>query len=153
MLLFYSNPKGVSMGAYSVLWPIHAILMGVSFAAMAAGIIIAVFYKKKRWRLKAHKIAAYGGVVGAVIALVLAIIMVSLSHGAHFSSFHGIFGIITLIFVVSAPVFAELVYKSRAKPNAKKGLRKVHIVIGVVSLGMMTVTILYGLRIAGIIYF
>lgn len=139
------------MGVYSVLWPIHAILMGVSFAAMATGIIIAVFLKKKKWRLEVHKNLGYGGAICAVAALVLAVVMISLTHGAHISSIHAIFGTITIVFIIIAPALATIMYKSKAKPQTKKGLRIVHIYVGVIALALMTVTIFFGLRIAGII--
>ena len=139
------------MNIYSILWPIHAVLMGLSFLAMLTGMFISRYGKGKKWWLKTHRGLGTGGGIGAVIALVIATIMVSVSHGYHLSSPHSIIGLITIVLIILTPLIGSRMLKPKA--SGKKVLRVVHRWIGRVTLVMMAATILFGLRIAGIIYF
>lgn len=138
------------MGSYSVLWRIHAVLMSASFLMMLAGVIINMFFKKYKNRIKIHKVLGYTGSGSGVIASVLAVIMIGITHGYHFSNTHTILGIITAILLAVVPVFSNLMLKV---PGAgkKRIFRTAHVWLARVSLVMMAIVIVMGLRYAGII--
>ena len=133
---------------YSELWPVHAILMSLSFALMVIGMILS-FQKSKKWRLDVHKKLSMTGAILGIIALAIAVYMISASYGLHFSVFHSIIGIITLALILLTPFFGYAVFKT--KKLDKKQLRSLHLWVGRVTLVLMVVTIVAGLRLVGIL--
>jgi hypothetical protein len=136
---------------YSVLWPVHAILMGAAFLAMLIGMFISRYGKGKKWWFKTHRWLGRGGSMGALVALILSVVMISFTHGAHLSSLHAVLGAITIVLLLITPFLGARMMKREAKN--KKAVRIVHRWMGRATLVMMAVTILFGLRISGLIYF
>ncbi|HAK46387.1 MAG TPA: hypothetical protein DCO79_10785 [Spirochaeta sp.] len=133
---------------YGVLWRIHAILMSSSFIALAAGIVISILYKKRKWRYKAHqRLGIYAGTSG-LTALILAGIMVQAYSGYHLNSTHAILGLTSGLLLILTPI-AGLRMK---KAVNKKRLRLIHRILGGLTAVMMLITILLGLGYTGIIY-
>ncbi len=141
------------MLSYSVLWPIHGILMGLAFFLMLAAMLIARYGKKKRWWYTVHKRLNITGSLGAVAAMVIAVIMVSLSHGIHLASTHAVLGAVTFLFIVLTPLLGFGIRSRRVKPAYKKKVRTVHHWFGRITLVLMAVTLYFGLRISGLIYY
>ena len=139
------------MSIYSVLWPIHAVLMGIAFVLMFTAMGIARYQKKKRWWYTLHKRLNLIGAVAAVIAMVIAVIMVSLSHGVHIASLHALLGLLTFILVIATPIIGFGIRSQKVKPKFKKQVRIVHHWLGRITLLSMAVTIFFGLQIAGLI--
>src|SRR6056297_278720 len=139
------------MSIYSVLWPIHGVLMGIAFVLMLTAMSIARYQKKKRWWYQVHKRLNLIGAVAAVIAMVIAVIMVSLSHGVHIASLHALLGLLTFILVIATPIIGFGIRSQRVKPKFKKQVRIVHHWLGRITLLSMAVTIFFGLQIAGLI--
>lgn len=131
------------------MWPIHAILMGVSFLGMLAGVIIRLTAKKQKWWYKTHHGLGYLGAIGAAAAIILAIIMISLTHDIHLGTFHSIIGAVTLFFIFAS--FIIILFFKVAKKEAKKGIRITHRVVGWITFPLMIVTIILGMQIAGLI--
>ena len=131
------------------MWPIHAILMGVSFLGMLAGVIIRLTAKKQKWWYKTHHGLGHVGALGAAAALILAIIMISLTHDMHLGTFHSVVGAVTLVFVFAS--FIIILFFKGVKKEAKKGIRIAHRIVGWITLPLMIVTIIFGLQIAGLI--
>jgi cytochrome b561 len=131
------------MDIYSVLWRIHAILMGAAFAAMLTGFIIARAGRKKKWWFKVHRGLGSGGASGALAALAMAVLMISLTHGFHFGNAHTIVGIIAMVFITLTFILPALF--RRVKKEAKLPLRRIHKASGVLSLGLMAASIVLGL--------
>ncbi len=125
--------------------------MGLSFLAMLTGMFISRYGKGKKWWLKTHRRLGTGGGIGALVALVIATIMVSVSHGYHLSSSHSIVGLITIVFIIITPLIGSRMLKPKA--SGKKVLRVIHRWIGRITLVLMAVTVLFGLRVSGILYF
>ena len=138
------------MDSYSVLWRIHAVLMSASFLMMLTGVVINMVMKKNKNRIKIHKTLGYAGSGSGIAAAILAFIMIGTTHGYHFSNTHAVLGIITAALLVIVPVFSNLMLKV---PGAgkKKVFRAVHIWLARISLVMMSVVIVMGLRFAGVI--
>ena len=137
------------MDIYSVFWRIHAILMSAAFAAMLAGFIIARTGRRTKWWFKVHRGLGSGGAIGALAALALAIVMISLTHGFHLSNAHTIVGIIAMFFITLTFILPALF--RRVKKEAKLPLRRIHKGSGVLSLGLMLASIILGLTFVGIL--
>jgi len=130
------------------LWPYHALAMSLGFALMICGVITARFFRKKRWWMKAHK--ALGGIaaVSVIAGLIISVIMVSKSHGNHFSEPHTYLGGLTILFVVSTPILGYMQFKIHKR---REMLRNLHRWWGRITLILILLTILGGLLLAGII--
>jgi hypothetical protein len=114
-------------GEIIILWPYHAALMLSSFFFIGTGIAIARFLKKKKWRLKAHKIFTVIGVSLGMAGLILGVIMVELSTGVHFRILHDIIGTISVLTFIITPILGFLIFKIKRK---RKQIRFAHIWIG-----------------------
>jgi protein-S-isoprenylcysteine O-methyltransferase Ste14 len=137
---------------YSILWPIHAILMGVSFLLILSGMMISRYGKKKKWWLKTHRSFGSIGSIGAVAALILAVVMISVTHGYHLSNTHGIFGLITVVLLLVTPFMGYWMTSPKGgSAEVKKKLRVIHRWIGRVTILFMAVTTIFGLQLSGIL--
>ena len=139
------------MSIYSVLWPIHAVLMGLSFVLMLTAMSIARYQKKKSWWYTLHKRLNLIGAGAVVTAMVIAVIMVSLSHGVHIASLHAVWGVVTFALVIATPIIGFGIRSRKVKPTYKKQVRVLHHWLGRITLLSMAVTIFFGLQIAGLI--
>ena len=139
------------MSTYSVLWPIHAVLMGLSFLLMFTAMSIARYQKKKRWWYTIHKRLNLIGAGAAAIGMVIAVIMVALSHGVHIASLHAVLGVLTFILVIVTPIIGYGIRSPKVNPTYKKQVRIVHHWLGRFTLLSIALTIFFGLQIAGLI--
>jgi Kef-type K+ transport system membrane component KefB len=139
------------MQTYAILWPIHGVLMGLSFLLMLTAMLIARYAKKRRWWYTVHKRLNITGALGAAVALIIAVVMVSLSHGYHLLSTHAILGAVTFLFIVVTPFFGFAIRSRKVPPARKKAVRHIHHWLGRTTLLLMAVTIFFGLSISGIL--
>lgn len=137
------------MDIYGVFWRIHAILMGAAFASMLSGFIIARSARKTKWWFKVHRGLGSGGAIGALAALIIAVVMISLTHGFHFSNIHTLLGIVSIFFITLTFILPALF--RRVKKEAKKPLRILHKAGGALSLALMLASIVLGLTFVGIL--
>jgi hypothetical protein len=114
-------------GEVTSLWPYHAALMLSGFILMGIGIAIARYLKKKKWRMKVHKIVTVLGVSLGMAGLVIGIMMVEQTIGVHFRILHDIIGTISVITFIITPVLGYLMFKIKGKG---KQIRMAHIWIG-----------------------
>lgn len=134
---------------YTQLWPVHAILMSLSFALMLCGMIVSRFFKKRRWWLMIHRCLQWtGGIIG-IVGLATSIYMVSVSTGVHFRVLHSIFGLIVIGLIIFTPILGYSIFK--VKPEKKSSLRLMHRWTGRTTLVLMAATIVMGLLVAGIL--
>lgn len=135
--------------AYEILWRVHALLMSTSYLALFSGILISLFFKKKKWRHKTHRnLGIYAGISG-VTALILAFVMVQIFSGVHFTSLHAIAGGVTgLILILTPPAGRQI-----RKVKDKKRMKRIHRIMGYTTAAFMAVTILFGLMFVGILSF
>ena len=132
MTAFYAHAGGVTAG----------------FLVLAAGFAIVKFYRQKRWWLKAHRMAGYAGALCFLAGLAAAVAMVAQSGEAHLKLPHAWLGISTIALVVATPVVGQLQFRIRSRIRQ---LRSVHRWSGRLMLALALLTVLSGLRTAGII--
>ena len=131
---------------FSLLWKIHAVLMGISFLSMAGGVIISLLKKRIKGFFILHKnlgiTAACTGITGIIIAMV----MVQVSGGHHLTSLHSYLGALTALLLISTPLLMLM-----KRTRGKKPFRVVHRISGFLTLFLMALTIFLGLNLVGII--
>lgn len=143
-----NSTPALSLG-YSELWPVHAVLMSVSFVLLLAGMIISGFFKKKRWWLKVHKRLQWIGGISGIAGLATAVLMVSVSTGVHFRLPHSISGLFGIVLIIANLALGLAIFK--VKTENKKRIRILHRWTGRILLGLMAAVIIMGLIIAGIL--
>ncbi len=121
--------------------------MSTSFLAMLAGILVSLFFKKKKWRFKVHKrLGIYAGVSG-LTALILAATMVQIYNGVHFTSLHAVLGAFTGLLLMLTPLAGLRILRSRQAHRQKI----LHKLAGYTTVVMMGITVFSGMVFMGII--
>ncbi len=136
-----------STGNKILLWPFHAIALGLGFLLMLTGILIKR-YTKEKWTFKVHKTLEIIATASCVLGLAMGIYMVSVSQGGHFTSLHSLVGLVTLIIVFLTPFFGLL--KSLFGISGKLKLT-IHKWMGRTAGLGMAINIFLGLSLVGII--
>ncbi len=126
----------------------HAFLMGAGFLLLAAGVSVAKFQRRRRWWLKAHRIAGSMVTVCLAAGLTAAVVMISQSGGGHFRVPHAWLGITAILAGMTAPVIGVLQFRFRDKILL---LRSWHRRTGYTALLLTLLTLLSGLAVAGVI--
>ncbi|MEN6492387.1 MAG: cytochrome b561 domain-containing protein [Rectinema sp.] len=132
------------------LLPFHVVSMGLAFLSMISAIVIARYFKTKKWWLKAHRVLNIGAVIFAVAGLVFALLMVSSTGGPHIRVPHAVIGAVTLVLLVVMPFLGSAIFKTKDK-KAIQNLKKTHRHMGRITALMLTVTVAAGLTLAGIL--
>jgi len=130
------------------LWLFHAILMVLGFVSMLSAVIIARFFKMKKWRIKTHRRISIAASVTSIAGLILSFIMVS----NHLTIVHHFFGVIAFPFVVMMPILGYLFTRNlqdipvlrKLNPH-RKTIRKVHRWMGYITLLLMLGSIISGI--------
>lgn len=135
------------MMVYDLLWKTHAVLMSSAYVSLLTGIAISLFYKKRKWRYKTHRALGIFAGTSGITALLIALVMVQVYSGVHFTSIHAVSGGITGLLLVLTPFIGLRIRKAK---NKKKH-RAMHRLLGYTTTVAMTVTILFGLIISGIL--
>jgi uncharacterized membrane protein YidH (DUF202 family) len=130
------------------LFYLHAGAMGTGFLLMVAGAGIARYQRRQRWWLKAHKTFGITGSCILLPGLVAAFLMVDADGSGHIRVPHAWSGLVMICFAFMTPVLGHLQFKIREKA---KQLREKHHWSGRITLLVGMLTILWGLRAAGII--
>jgi uncharacterized membrane protein YidH (DUF202 family) len=104
--------------------------------------------KQMKWWLKAHKSLGVLAVVFIVIGLSLGIYMVQKGSGSHFNYPHAWLGIVTIIMAMLSVALGFMRY--RAKEGAAKW-RTTHIWLCRATIALLFLTIIAGMRLAGVI--
>ncbi len=132
------------------LFPFHLALMATATAAMLAAIVVARFFRKKKWWLKAHKSLNLAAVGLALSGFVLALIMVQSSGGPHFRVSHAVFGGVALLFLISMPFLGFMIFKSKDKKKTAR-LRIAHRWLGRLAAILCCVAVVAGLFLIGVL--
>jgi len=124
--------------------------MGLAFITMLSAIIIARFFKsKKGWR-KAHKTLNLIAVFSAIVGFGAGFIMVQSTGGPHIRVRHAAFGLVTLGLLIVMPFLGQAIFKGKGKKKIM-ALKKAHRVMGRITALMVTLTVAFGLSVAGIL--
>jgi hypothetical protein len=126
----------------------HAGFMALSFLTMLTGVAVARYFKAAKWWLKIHRPLGIGAGIFGALGLVFGFLLVATSSGIHLRVPHAQFGLITLVFLGAAPILGQAFLKSKQNKNT---LRPLHRWVGRGALLLMTLTLLLGLRLTGII--
>lgn len=121
-----------------------------AFVTMAAAIVIAHFFKNKKWWLKAHKTLNLIAFLFALLGFVFAFLMVQESGGPHIRVPHAILGSTTLVLFIIMPILGQVIFKIRDRKKILL-LKKVHRYAGRLTALLFTATILAGLFLIGIL--
>ncbi|PKN34910.1 MAG: hypothetical protein CVU61_05985 [Deltaproteobacteria bacterium HGW-Deltaproteobacteria-19] len=127
---------------------IHGLLMGAGFGLMTSAGVVSRFLKRKRWWLKGHRALGIAGTVTLVPGAAAAYFLVEVSTGVHLQEPHTWLGTTALALSWTAPVLGLLAFRIRA--HAVR-LRTVHRWIGRLALAAALLTVLTGLRLAGLL--
>lgn len=132
---------------------IHLILMiSVFIMSFVAG-IIAKFLRKKNWWLKVHKILNQLKTILAIFGFIIAILMVSNFKMNHFSTIHGIIGLLVFILIIiqsSAGFIITNKFLSNLKFIKERGvgkfLRFIHKKAGLIIILFILINVIIGLK-------
>jgi hypothetical protein len=138
---------GTSKTKINLLFP-HIAFMTLSFLSMLTGIVIARYFRAKKWWLKIHRPLGVSAGVFGVLGLVFGFLLVATSSGIHLRVPHSWSGFITLVFVGAAPILGQAFLKSKIH---KKTLRELHRWAGRGAALLMAVTAILGMYQAGIL--
>jgi len=142
---------GSGLDLYRLLYPVHAILMGVSFVLLFVGMFLPRYFKGKKWWLKTHRrIGIAGGVIG-VVGVGIAVYMISRSTRIHLRVVHSYLGLATILLMIYMPLLGHFMLRIRGNPARAKRARAVHRWVGRLTLALMAATIVLGLFQAGIL--
>ena len=148
-VVYAQSAGGTPLFSYSRLWPIHMVLMSISFAHLLTGMVVSAFMKKKKWWLAVHRRLQWIGGGSGIAGLATAVYMVSVSSGSHFRLLHSALGLVGIVMIASGLIVGLSIF--RVRNEKKKTFRLVHRWLGRATLALMAVIIASGLTIAGII--
>lgn len=126
----------------------HAFLMGMGFLLMAAGIVVAGFFRRRRWWLKFHRFVGISAGFCLTAGLAVAVVMVSQSGGGQFKIPHAWLGLLAVISGVITPVIGHLQFQIKMKIRQ---LHRWHRALGYGALLATCLSIISGLAVIGII--
>lgn len=127
---------------------LHGGFMTVALLLMAAGAVTARFMKKKRWWLKAHRFLETAGYASLLAGLLAAVVMVSLFSGTHLALPHAWLGLIIVIGATGTFTMGLLQFRM---PERARSIRPLHRWSGRITIALLTINILSGLTLIGII--
>jgi len=127
---------------------VHAGMVLLGFLFIAAGFVMAGFYRHRRLWLRYHKTAGITGSLCFLAGMAAAIVMVSQSGEEHLGVFHAWLGMVTIFLIVVTPALGQLQFMLRFRIQQ---IRTMHRWFGRMTLFMSLLTILSGLKTAGII--
>ncbi|GAB1433679.1 hypothetical protein MASR2M29_23050 [Spirochaetota bacterium] len=124
----------------------HAISMSLAFLLMLTAVVVAHFFRKKKWWLKIHKPLGALASLFSVLGLVFTVFFVAMGGGGHFQALHSWFGISAFLLAIAAPILGQAYLKGG---KHKALLKKLHPMAGGLALLLMLLSIIMGLRLAG----
>jgi len=127
----------------------HIALMASAFSVLAAGVVIAKFFKSRKWWLKTHRTLNIAGVLLAVSAFLAAAVMVGQSGGPHFRVPHAVVGGIILLLLLGTPALGYTIFKSKGKEKIA-GLKMLHRWSGRITLTGMLAAATLGFLLIGL---
>lgn len=131
---------------------VHLMLMSIVFVISLIAGFIAKYLKKKKWWLKFHKTANRIKIIFALIGFIMAIILVNSIGLRHFSTLHGIIGLIVFLLIILQS-FAGIIITSNVfnkfkifkEKNGLKIIRMIHRKSGIIIIFLIFINLLLGL--------
>jgi len=131
-----------------VLLYLHAGFMITGMVLMTAGVFIARFMRKKPWWLRSHKALGICGVLSIALGFSTAVNMVAASGDEHFDVLHAYVGAVVILAATATPVLGQLQFVLKER---RAEIRKIHRWAGAITLILISLNIISGLVLAGVI--
>jgi hypothetical protein len=131
-----------------VLLYFHAGFMIAGLVLMTAGVTIARLMRKKTWWLRGHRAMGACGSLSVVCGFATALCMVADFGGPHFQVLHAWVGSLVVLSATTTPVLGQLQFVLKER---RAEIRKIHRWAGAMTLILISLNILSGLVLAGII--
>jgi uncharacterized membrane protein YozB (DUF420 family) len=128
--------------------PVHAVLMGSAVVSLLVAAWAVTLGKRRKGSFRIHKTAAVTAFVLLAAGLIVAAGMVQASGGPHLRVPHGVFGALTIAVGFLTGAGGLITTKIR---TGRKRLQTVHLWAGRVAVLLFLLTVLAGLRQAGIL--
>jgi hypothetical protein len=137
--------NGPRADLYSLLYPVHAVLMSAAFVLLFAGMFLPRYFKSKKWWLRTHRWTGISGSALGVAGVGLAVYMIFRTTGIHLRVAHSWFGLVTILFLIHTPLLGHFMLKIRKAPDRARRTRAVHRWTGRGTIVLMAATIGLGL--------
>jgi len=121
-----------------------------SFLTMLSGILVARFFKKKKWWLKVHKRLNIAAVVLAVLGILIIAVYVQTSGSPHFRVSHAFYGAAAFILLLAAPALGFAMFKIKDKTKILR-IKQLHRWSGRTTSVLMAAAIIAGFSLMGFI--
>jgi hypothetical protein len=125
---------------YSLLYPVHGILMGTAFAGLFVGMFLPRYFKGKKWWLKSHRRIGIAGAVLGVIGVGIATFMIFKTTRIHLRVPHSYLGLATIVLMIYTPTLGYVMLRISNRPAVARRYRAVHSLLGRATLILMAVT-------------
>lgn len=131
-----------------ILFKWHAGLMAAGFLSFFSALLVAATQRRKTWWLRRHRAAGILGTLFILSGMTAAVAAVAAAATGHLRTPHTWLGALTIVVAISTPILGLLQFKIR-EPSGR--LRAIHRLCGRILTGTALVTILFGLRMAGLL--
>jgi len=131
-----------------VLLYLHAGFMITGLSLMTAGVTVARLMRKKTWWLRCHRVLGACGSLSIVGGFATALYMVADFGGPHFEVLHAWVGSLVVLSATAAPVLGQLQFVLKER---RAEIRKVHRWAGATTLILISLNMISGLVLAGVI--
>ncbi len=123
-----------------VYWPYHALLMSTGFILLLSGFVVMRFHKTSHW-YKSHRILQSAGGTLAIAGLFTSITMVTISGAPHLRYSHDLFGMVTIILILSTLLIGYAINRPSRTNNQ---IRTAHRWLGRTSIAFVAINIVLG---------
>lgn len=127
---------------------LHAGFMITGLSLMTAGVTVARLMRKKTWWLRCHRVLGACGSLSIVGGFATALYMVADFGGPHFEVLHAWVGSLVVLSATAAPVLGQLQFVLKER---RAEIRKVHRWAGATTLILISLNMISGLVLAGVI--
>jgi hypothetical protein len=131
-----------------VLLYLHAGFMIAGLTLMTAGVTVARLMRKNPWWLRGHRALGACGSLSVVGGFAMALTMVAQSGEEHFGVLHAYVGAAVILAATATPVLGQLQFVLKER---RAEIRKIHRWAGAITLILISLNIISGLVLAGII--
>jgi len=122
--------------------------MITGLSLMTAGVTVARLMRKKTWWLRCHRVLGACGSLSIVGGFATALYMVADFGGPHFEVLHAWVGSLVVLSATAAPVLGQLQFVLKER---RAEIRKVHRWAGATTLILISLNMISGLVLAGVI--
>ena len=115
---------------------------------MTAGVTVARLMRKRPWWLRGHRGLGVCGSLSVVGGFATALYMVADNGGPHFEVLHAWVGALVVLAATATPVLGQLQFVLKER---RTEIRKIHRRAGAITLILISLNIISGLVLAGVI--